>query len=399
MHIILFDTDLRESLLPFTYTRPVCELRLGILTIREKWQRILNARTVSYITPEHLEPLYPIEINVDNLLINGAALPTEEFKDILLGLQQGEALMQQGELIAARLSKDSFEKLLIKQDLDELVGYEIEPGKVMLLDSLTAITAISQQQIGPDMQLLVPEETALPSGVDWIGDHSVFIHPQARVERVWINATEGPVYIGQDAHIMDGARLRGPVAIGQGTVIKGHALLSKGVCVGPFCEIGGEVKQSVFLGYSNKSHEGYIGDSVIGEWCNLGALTTNSNLRNTFSNVNVWDYGKNLPVSSGMRKCGFFMGDYSRTSILTRINSGTVIGVSCHIFGEGITAPFVPSFSWGGVESFAEYDFEKAFDAITVFRSFKNQPTGEDIRSILTAVLNLSAAYRKPLIA
>lgn len=397
MHIILFDTDLRDSLMPFTYTRPICEIRLGILTIREKWERLLQAKTVSYITPEYLEPTYPIQINDDNLLINGAAIPNNEFKDTLLNLQSGEALMLQGELVATRLSRSSFEKLLIKQDLDDLVGYEVDPSTLTLLDSLPAITEISKNQIQSDLRLISGAESFAPEGIDYTGNHQVFIHPQARIERAFINAEDGPVFIGQDAHVMDGARLRGPLTIGNGTIIKGHAFLSKGVCIGPHCEVGGEVKQSVFMGYSNKSHEGYIGDSVIGEWCNLGALTSNSNLRNTFTPINVWDYRKNAFVSSGQRKCGFFMGDYSRTSIMTQINSGTVIGVSSHVFGQGTASSLIPSFTWGGVQENAEYELEKALDAVTVFRSFKNFVTGEDIRNTLIAIFNQSSTHRIPL--
>jgi UDP-N-acetylglucosamine diphosphorylase/glucosamine-1-phosphate N-acetyltransferase len=393
MHIILFDTDLREALLPFTYTRPVCELRIGVLTIREKWEHMLSPVSVSYITTEHLEPIYPIEINDDNFLINGALLPDENFVTLLQSLQSGEALMLQGELIAARLSRKSFEKLLVKQDLEDLVGYEVDPSTVNLLESITAITEMSRDQIAADMFLL-DQRQYVPEGIDILGEFPAFIHPDARVERAYINATDGPVYIGPGALIMDGVKLRGPVSIGAGSVIKSNAYLSKGVCIGPGCEIGGEVKKSVFLGYSNKSHEGYIGDSVIGEWCNLGALTTNSNLRNSFSDVKLWNYIKGIAESSGKRKCGFFMGDYSRTAILTQLNAGTVIGISCHIFGAGTPPAFLPSFTWCGTNSAVEYELDKAIEAITVFRSFKNIQTGDEVKNAISAIFELTAQYR-----
>jgi UDP-N-acetylglucosamine diphosphorylase/glucosamine-1-phosphate N-acetyltransferase len=393
MHIILFDTDLREALLPFTYTRPVCELRIGILTIREKWQIMLSTTSVSYITTEHLEPIYPIQIHDDNILLNGALLPNQDFISVLQTLKTGEALMMQGELIAARLSRQSFEKLLVKQDLEDLVGYEVEPSMVNLLETITSITELSKDQISADM-ILLDQINHLPEGIEVLGKHPVFIHPEAVVERAYIHAGDGPVYIGPDALVMDGARLRGPVSIGAGSIVKSHAYFSKGVCIGPACEVGGEIKQSVFLGHSNKSHEGYVGDSVIGEWCNLGALTTNSNLRNSFTDIKVWNYTNGVTEPTGKRKCGFFMGDYSRTAILTQMNAGTVIGVSCHIYGQGTIPAFLPSFTWGGADSMAEYQLEKALEAILVFRSFKDTETDDDVKTAISAIFELTAQYR-----
>lgn len=301
--------------------------------------------------------------------------------------------MLQGELIAARLSRRNFEKLLVKQDLEALVGYEVDPATVHLIESITSMTEISKEQILSDMTLL-DRLQHVPEGIDIVGEYPVFIHPDARVERAFLNATEGPVYIGPDALIMDGAKLRGPVSIGAGTVVKGHAYFSKGVCIGPGCEVGGEIKQSVFLGYSNKSHEGYIGDSVIGEWCNLGALTSNSNLRNSFTDVKVWNYIKGSAESSGKRKCGFFMGDYSRTAILSQINAGTVIGISCHIYGQGTPSSFLPSFTWGGTDNLAEYQLEKALEALSVFRSFKDVQTGDEVKKTISSIFELTAQHR-----
>ena len=393
MHIILFDTDLREALLPFTYTRPVCEIRLGILTIREKWEKIFNTTSSSFITSEFLEPIFPIDIREDNYLINGAALPNQGLAEVIRSMNSGEALMLSGELIAARLSKASFEKLLVKQDLDELAGFEIEPDLVYLLDSITRITELSSDQILSDMQIL-GLENSIPADIEVIGEYPVYIDPKAEVERAYINAKDGPVYIGPNTLVMDGAKLRGPVCIGAGTTVKSHAYLSKGVCVGPKCEVSGEIKHSVILGYSNKSHEGYLGDSVVGEWCNLGALTSNSNLRNSFTAIKMWDYEKQSMQSSGKMKCGFFMGDYSRTAIHTQINSGTVIGVSCHLFGQETISSFVPCFTWGNMQSPVEYDLEKAVDAITTFRSFKGVETEAGIKDLLATLFKHTGSYR-----
>jgi UDP-N-acetylglucosamine diphosphorylase/glucosamine-1-phosphate N-acetyltransferase len=393
-HIILFDTDIRESLLPFTYTRPVCDIRLGILTITEKWRQLEKEAEISFITPEHLEPLYPISINDDNYLINGGLLPTQENAKEIRSLDSGEAVMLKGELVAARLSRAQFEQLLVKQDMDRLKGYEGSASAFRFVSNLAEIADVSVEQIGADMQLLSLGQPA--NQIEFIrisGEHPVFIHPSSKVEQCLINADDGPVYIGARVHIMDGAKLRGPVAIGHDSIIKSHAFLSKGVCIGPHSEVGGEVKHSVFLGYSNKSHEGYIGDSVIGEWCNLGALTSNSNLRNSFTYVQVWSHDKNQVVSTGKRKCGFFMGDYSRTAIHTKINSGTVIGASCHVFGEGTAKVFLPSFTWGGITETSVYDFDKAVAAASIFCSFKDQILGESKKAVLQAIFSQSAVY------
>ncbi|MCB0665897.1 MAG: hypothetical protein KDC80_08760 [Saprospiraceae bacterium] len=393
MHIILFDTDLRDTLLPFTHTRPVCELRVGILTIREKWEKMCGTTSISYITTEHLEPLYPISIHEDNYLINGAALPSQAFIEVIKSLNSGEALMLRGELVAARLSKSNFEKLLVKQDSADLVGFEIDPDIVNLLDALPKYTEISRDQILADMEML-GQIDAVPQQVEVLGNHPVYIDPEASVERAWVNAKDGPIYVGPGALIMDGAKLRGPVSIGANSIVKSHAFLSKGTCIGPYCEVGGEVKQSVMLGYSNKSHEGYLGDSVVGEWCNLGALTSNSNLRNTFSEIKSWNYQTEQMDSLGKRKCGFFMGDYSRTAILTQINSGAVIGISCHVFGAETITSFIPSFTWGNQDHPVEYQLEKAIDAISIFRSFKGASTGDELRDLLTRIFKMTGIYR-----
>ncbi len=394
MHnIILFDTEVREALYPFTLTKPICELRLGILTIYEKWQRLIPDGNLSYITSDYLEPLYPINIQESNLVIAGALIPTEKVRDLIFNLGENEALMCNGELVAACLSRTQFEKLLADEDMDDITGFEVDPDGVDMLGSVLEIASRSFAQISSDLKLL--SEDASQTEIEYQGDHPVFVSDQANVERALIQAKDGPVYIGPGAHIMDGARLRGPVSVGKSSIVKSHAFLLKGACVGPHCEVGGEIKGSVIFGYSNKSHEGYLGDSVIGEWCNLGALTSNSNLRNTFSEINVYDYRKRSVVSSGKRKCGFFMGDYSRTAIGVQINSGTKIGISCHVFGQGVARIHIPSFTWGGIEQFEDYDIERAINAATIFRGFKENETEDNHIKILQYLHSHTAVERQ----
>ncbi|NND32392.1 MAG: glucose-1-phosphate thymidylyltransferase, partial [Saprospiraceae bacterium] len=259
-----------------------------------------------------------------------------------------------------------------------------DQSKVQLVGCLTDLTQIATDQILADMQLMgLGKQAPEYNRSNITGDHLIHIDPSARIEYAFINATDGPIYIGADALVMDGAKIRGPAAIGSNAIIKSHAFLSKGVCIGPHCEIGGEVKHSIFLGNSNKSHEGYIGDSVIGEWCNLGALTSNSNLRNSFTDIQLWDYKQSRPMPTGHHKCGFFMGDFSRTAIQTQINSGTVIGVSSHVFGNGMAKVLVPSFTWGGIDDTELYDVEKAIAAAAKFCSFKDQSLTNETEELL----------------
>lgn len=388
-HIILFDSDIRDALLPLTYTRPIAEIRLGILTIREKWASVFRDATFSYITSDYLEPLFPIDIQDDNLLINGGMLPTDSILPTIRHLQKNEAIMVGDDLIAARLSQRQFELLLNGEEMEDLVGYEVSRSDIEMIEVLSKLVDQSHQEIGPDMQRLGLDISPGHS-LDIPGTHPVYVDPTAKVERALIRADDGPVYIGPHAQIMDGACLRGPISIGEGSLIKSHAVLIKGVCIGPNCEIGGEIKRSLFLGYSNKSHEGYVGDAVVGEWCNLGALTTNSNLKNTFSEVKHFHYSEGRMVGSGSRKMGFIMGDYCRTAIMTTINAGTSIGVSCHVYGQGVASGLIPSFVWGGIESEQVYHLEKAVNAASIFRSFKGHDMPEELEGLLRRLYEMA---------
>ncbi len=360
-HIILFDTDLRSELLPITLTRPVSEIRWGILTNREKWNRLLKPVAFSHITSEDLEPIYPISIQDHNTLINGSVIPTDRLADLIKNLRPNEALMLEGELIAALLPKVQFERLLNDDDLGDLVGYELDQDDAALVKHLWELTEIAQWQIELDMKLIDRYYTNAPNEIDVDGDHPLYVHPSAKVERAYFNTVDGPIYIGEGAHIMDGVALRGPVVINDGSVVKINAAIYGGTVVGKNCVVAGEVKRSLFFDHASKGHEGYLGDSVIGSWCNLAALTTSSNLKNTLSNIKVWHTPSQQLKDTGQLKCGIFMADYCRTGIQTRINAGTVIGISCHLFGSQIYSGYVPSFTWGVGQ---EYELSKAIETI-----------------------------------
>ncbi len=393
-HIILFDSDIREELLPLTYTRPVSELRLGIFTIREKWNHLFRTASFSHITSAYLEPQYPIRIQEENILINGAVIPTPLLHGLITNLSLNEAIMLEGELIAARLPRHQFQYLLDGHDLDDLTGYEISKNDIRVIRHLWDIPDASREQIAGDMRWLPDTKSVEYVDADIRGTHAIYIHPEARLEKVIINAEEGPVYIGKSAHIMDGSILRGPIAIGEKSVIKMGAKLFGGTVAGPQCMLGGEIKNSTFLGYSNKAHEGYVGDSVIGEYCNLGALTTGSNLKNTYSTVKVWSKIRGRREDSKQIKCGFFMGDYTTTAIQTRIGAGTVIGVGTHIIGTDFCHHHVPSFSWGGVDKVADYQPDKVLETCERLQSHKGKIMETSERELLRALYRETTPIR-----
>ncbi|NND06227.1 MAG: glucose-1-phosphate thymidylyltransferase [Saprospiraceae bacterium] len=384
-HIILFDSDIRDSLLPLTFTRPVSDLRLGILTIKDKWAHLFEEASFSHITAEALEPLFPINIQDENILINSAVIPSSTLQYRIANLQPNEAIMLDGELIATRLLRHQFEYLLDGSDLEDITGYELTED-VQMIRHLWELPSISKNQITADMQLLSMSGHFYPKDLQIRGDHPVFVHPSARLDSAILNAEEGPIFIGEEAWIMDGSILRGPIAIGQHSVVRMGAKLFGGTVAGPKCVLGGEVKNSTLLGYSNKAHEGYLGDSIIGEWCNLGALTSNSNVRNTLSAVPVWNYADRTRQESGQVKCGVFMGDYCRTAILAQLGAGSSIGVSCHLYGSGTCPPSVPSFTWGGMESMHIYQLERAIQVAMKAQASKGMIMGQGHQDLLRTI-------------
>ncbi len=390
-HVILFDTDLRSELTPFTLTRPVSELRIGILTIREKWNLIFGQAAFSHITSEWLEPAYPIRIEDHNTLINGAVLPSEGLYKLITNLGENEALMHSGELIAAQLPRTQFERLMNENDLDDLEGYELDASDVTLLERPWHIVQQLSAQIEFDFQLL---ETNQLEGQHYEaeGSHPVWIHPDAKLEQVTLNARDGSIYIGAEALLMDGCHLRGPVSVGEKSVIKMGATLYEGTSIGPHCKVGGEVKNSLLWGYSNKAHEGYLGDSIIGAWCNLGALTTNSNLKNTFGRIKVWSQARHQYESTELMKCGIFVGDYSRTAIRTTLTAGTIVGVSCNLFDQSTYRGYIPSFTWGSSQ---EYRIEEAMVAAQRIQSLKGKILESHESQILQALFQNTTSERQ----
>ena len=396
-NIILFDSDIRDQLLPITYTRPVCELRIGILTIREKWEHWLKGR-VSYITQDYLSEKYPISIASDNLVINGAVLPDTQLCQLIQNLKFNEALLKNGELIAARLDERQFYNLMEDNDIEELEGFELEEStKLLAINHLWDIFSFNDSAMRSDFDMLTKGRTSAPLSKtnQLLGDASqLFIEEGATVECSILNTKTGPIYIGKNAEVMEGCVIRGGLALCEGSTLKIGAKIYGATTIGPHSKVGGEVNNSVIIGHSNKAHEGYLGNSVLGEWCNIGADTNTSNLKNNYEPVKLWDYTKDSFVKTGMQFLGLIMGDHSKCAINTMFNTGTVVGVSANIYGAGFPRNFIPSFTWGGTGGLETYPFNKAIDTMERVLARRQMSVSNEDRDILKFIFDFSARYR-----
>ena len=394
--IILFDNEVRDHLLPLTYTRPVCELRVGILTIREKWERWLNM-PVSYITQDYLAEKYPIDHSNVNYIINGSVLPSPQLVRLIQQMELNEAYLQGEELIVAKLDEEQIENLIKDDDIGELQGFDLEGTEFLKINHLWDLYKINDQAIREDFELITKGRTsqALSDTNQLIGSpDNLFIEEGAIVEGSILNTKKGPIYIGAKAEIMEGCMIRGSFALGEHTVIKMGAKIYGATTIGPFSKVGGEINNSVILGYTNKGHDGYLGNSVLGEWCNIGADTNISNLKNNYDEIKLWNYPARRFVKTGQQFCGLIMGDHSKTGINTMINTGTIIGVSCNVFGEGFPRNFIPSFTWGGKQGFQTYRTNKAFDTAERVMVRRNIKFDVQERLVLLRVFEDTTQFR-----
>jgi UDP-N-acetylglucosamine diphosphorylase/glucosamine-1-phosphate N-acetyltransferase len=393
MNYILFDDRHRSDLLPLVFTRPVCEIRIGIMTIREKWEKYLGKR-VSFLTRDYLSDKYPAFVEDDNLLINGGVLPDARLLKAISKLRKDETLMKDGYVVAKRLSGSSFNSRDVD---DDPAGTEVRED-VNRVRYTWDVFSKNGQAIRDDYELLTKDKTSseLSATNMVIGDPGqVFIGEGAKVEFAYLNTSDGPIYIGKNAQVMEGAKIRGPFALGEKAVVKMDAKIYSDTTVGPYSKVGGEVQNTVIFGYSNKGHDGYLGNAVIGEWCNLGADTNNSNLKNTYDVVKLWSYTQQHFVSTGLQFCGLIMGDHSKSGINTMFNTGTVVGVSCNLYGAGFQRNFIPSFSWGSPAGLKEYNFKKACDVARAVMLRRGIEFDETEENILKKVLELSIGERR----
>jgi UDP-N-acetylglucosamine diphosphorylase/glucosamine-1-phosphate N-acetyltransferase len=372
-----------ENLYPFTLTRQIQDIRVGILTIREKWEAMLGLPSYDRKEDDYKDLDRSVHIHdclkdgEECFMIHGNILPTLALIKSVKKLKAGEFLSHNGAAIVYRISRKEIldtHKISVKRSVK--TDMEIQsihyPWDIFLLNDWA---------IREDFRWLTAKKKSqpIPKSNKVSGKSNIFIAKGATIEHSIINAETGPVYIGKDALVMEGCIIRGPFAMNEGAVLKLGAKVYGATTLGPYCTAGGEIKNSILFGYSNKAHDGYLGDSVLGEWCNLGAGTTNSNLKNNASDVKVWTV---QGQQSAGNKCGVMMGDYSRTAINTSINTGTVIGVSSNVFGNGLTPCYIPSFSWGS-EGVQRYKFDKALDHIAAWKKLKKKETTEQEKSIL----------------
>lgn len=396
MNIILFDNDVREQLLPLTFTRPVGDLRVGILTIKEKWSKWMKAK-VSYITRDYLAGKFPIEIAEDNFVIDASILPNEKICALIRQLEMNDALLFEDELVATRLNKAQFEKLMADEEIEELESYDLDEAPYSKLKHLWDIFKLNGQEIENDFDLLTKNQqsAAISTTNRIIGNGQIFIEEGASIECATFNTKNGSIYVGKNAEIMEGSLLRGPVAVCDHAILKLGAKIYGGTTIGPYCKVGGEVNNTVFWGRSSKAHDGYLGNTVVGEWCNFGAGSSNSNLKNNYSPVKVWNYPADKFQSSGLQFCGLVMGDHSKCAINTSFNTGTVVGVSANVFGGNFPRKFIPSYAWGGSEGFQTYEMDKSFLTAERVMQRKKINFDEEERLILMRIFEDTEKYRK----
>jgi len=366
MNCILFDGPNRGNLLPFTYTRPVADIRVGILTIREKWEHELST-TSSSLTERYLQEKFPLKKGTENILINGTVCPDAALVKAIKALASGVCLVQGEELLAVKCDAALLEQLLSNWgSVDSLPQHSFDET-VTTIGASWDIFSKNGAQIEADFERLTAgRESAEVNSSNTVIGEQVFIEPGAKVNCAVINASEGPVYIGKDAEVMEGALIRGAFALCNNSTLKMGAKIYGPTTIGPHSKVGGEVNNSVVFGYSNKAHDGFLGNSVLGEWCNLGADTNTSNLKNNYAQVKLWDFAKKSFVNTGLQFCGLMMGDHSKSGINTMFNTGTVIGVSANVFGAGFPRNFIPGFSWGGAQGLSPYRLDKAAEVAKI---------------------------------
>ncbi len=390
MNYILFDGNVRNQLLPFTFTRPVADIRIGILTIREKWEHLLGFSTTT-VTEDYLSDKYPFLELEKNVLINASFLPSKNLVNIVKGLEENQAVFFEDEPIAFFTTEG--------QEVDfetyDIIQYAYHD--VLRIENTWDIFSKNAEAIKRDFEMITKGRVShpIPSGIWTKNPENIFIEEGAKIEFCTLNASEGPIYIGRHSEIMEGSLVRGPLALCEHAVLKMGAKIYGGTTVGPHCRIGGEVNNSVIFAYSNKGHDGFLGNSVLGEWCNLGADTNNSNLKNNYAEVRLWDYEARNFKRTGLQFCGLMMGDHSKCSINTMFNTGTVVGVSANIFGSGFPRNFVPSFSWGGSGGYTSYKTDKAFEVAKMVMARRNVEFSEIDAKIMEHVFEETSEWRK----
>ncbi|MDP3679869.1 MAG: GlmU family protein [Flavobacterium sp.] len=390
MNYILFDGPSRNALLPFTFTRPVADILIGIMTIRQKWEMRLGSTTTT-LTEEYLSEKFPMVELEENVMINASFLPNDVLAEMVSNLEPNQAIFKGDEVIAFYTNDEQEE---VNFDTYEIIEYTDD---CLTVEHTWDIFSKNDAAIREDFEYLTEDRKSqpIPKSVNVIAPENIFIEEGAKLEFVTLNASAGPIYIGKDSEIMEGSVIRGPFALCENAQVKMASKVYGATTVGPYSRIGGEVKNVVLFAYSNKGHDGFLGDSVLGEWCNIGADSNNSNLKNNYEEVKLWSYETEGFAKTGLQFCGLMMGDHSKCGINTMFNTGTVVGVSANIFGSGFPRNFVPSFSWGGASGFTTYVTKKAFETARLVMSRRKVDFDEREAAILEHVFEESKKWRK----
>jgi len=394
MKLVLFDDpDIRSSLLPLTFTRSVADIRVGALKIREKWSHVVGEEP-KVLTEPHIQTIYD-EIGAgEALLVNSAVLPDDFLVQEIQHLEVGESIEENGLLIAARVTDIEAASYPVKID----ARAKSFSGEIDLLRQSWEVFSKNGAQIAHDYQRLsrkrVSEKLTDPHTITY-NSQDIFLEKGVSIRAAILNAEDGPIYLGKDVIVSEGAVIKGPFAAGEGTIINSGAKIRQNTSAGPHCRLGGEIKESVFQGYSNKGHEGFVGNSVIGEWCNLGADTNTSNLKNTYQSVKLWDFKKGRFIDSGEQYLGLIMADHAKAGINSMFNTGTVVGVGSNLFGAGYHRNFVPSFAWGGAtRSYMTFKIDKFFEVADAVMSRRGIQMRESDRNMFMEIYQRTADYR-----
>ena len=382
MKIIFSDAQFWENFLPLTFTKPVAEMRCGILTFSERWQKLLNSSEVSFITEDYLQNKYKAYEKKEGLLLVPNFLPSENVLKQIKNLQKGEALVFKNEVLAARLDMSNFSLNQIEKmtDIHE---------DLLFFEKPTDLFSYNDKAIDFDFKILTEGKTSqkLSETNGFLGNkEDLFIEEGAQIEFATLNTKTGKIYIGKDAEVMEGSLLRGPIALCEGSKFNMGSKVYGATTVGPHSKVGGEVNNIVIFGFSNKGHEGFVGNSVIGEWCNIGADTNSSNLKNNYAEVKLWSYKTKRFENTGLQFCGLIMGDHSKTAINTQLNTGTVIGVGANIFKSGFPPNLIEHFSWGGMKGDEKFKLEKAYEVAELAMARRKVPFTELDQRILKEI-------------
>lgn len=394
MNLIFFDDGLSENLLPLTFTRPACDLRIGIKTIRKKWETKWGLEeSSSLVYREYLAKKFPTVFQEENIYLNGRLLPNETLVEQIKNLKPNHGIESQKEILAFRSS----EKIQDVSDIQNISFEKIDLDENQIIQFPYDLFRLNGQEIQNDFEEITKDRISekASSTNTLIHPENIFIEAGAKLECAILNATNGPIYIAKNAEIMENSVIRGPFALCENATVKLSAKIYGPTTIGPHCKVGGEINNSILIGYSNKGHDGFLGNSVIGEWCNLGADTNNSNLKNNYDEVKLWNYPSERFKRTGLTFCGLIMGDHSKCGINTMFNTGTVVGIGANIFGGDFPRNFIPSFSWGGKANIKVYQIKKFFETAAIVMKRRAKELNEMEKEILENIFEATKIYRR----